>query len=253
MTEKDANKDTGNVGRSARNASADAQSSIVNRQSSIVARKGIYQSFDAAGNVMADERWRIARTVGGGARVDTDTVRIAPFSEPRNESFGLELAPRLAYARLAIHAARDRRESRADFDAGRASICWRIDDASRTRDYDWATDCEIDYNSPLFNMVTLWRHPLAVGESSVLRVVALDHVTFEPSWMRQVYVRLADEQHETRFGLQRLAHYQVDWGGENRLCHFWCDRTGVVFDWQSFAGGGYKLVAVNFPGEISDL
>jgi hypothetical protein len=226
---------------------------IQNPKSKIQNRKGIFQAFDAAGNVTADERWRITRTLGGGVRIDTDTVRIAPFTEPRNESFSLELGSNLAYSRLAIHAARDRRESRADFTADRASICWRINDTSRTRDYDLATDCEIGYNSPLFNMITLWRHPLAVSESSALRVIALDNVTFEPSWLQQSYSNLGVEQHETRFGLLSLVRYQVDWGGTNRLSQFWCDATGVVFDFKFFAGGGFKLVAVNFPGEISDL
>jgi hypothetical protein len=226
---------------------------IENRKSTIQNRKGIYQSFDAAGNVTADERWRIAVTLGGGVRLDTDTARIAPFPEPRNESFSLELAAGLAYARLAVHAAKDRRESRADFEPGRASICWRIDDTSHTRDEQWSNDCEIGYNSPLFNTVALWRHPLAMGESSVLRVARLDDVTFEPAWARQEYQYVADEQHETRFGLLRMAHYQVSGSDGNRLCQFWCDRSGVVFDMQFFAGGGFKLVAVNFPGGISDL
>jgi hypothetical protein len=226
---------------------------IENRKSKIGNRKGIYQSFDAGGNVTADERWRIAQTIGGGVRVDTDTVRIAPFSEPRDEFFGLELRPGFGYARLVIHAARGQRESVVDFEHGPASICWRIDDVSRTHDYDWANDCEIGYNSPLFNVVTLWRHPLAVGEINVLRVLTLDDVSFEPTWKRQVYARLGDEEHETRFGTLRLAHYQVSLDDANRLCQFWCDRTGMVFDLHNAAGGGYKLVAVNFPGEISDL
>ncbi|HEY3342071.1 MAG TPA: putative glycolipid-binding domain-containing protein, partial [Anaerolineae bacterium] len=181
MTELDANMDMDHSTGNANNANA---------HSSIVKRKGIYQTFDAAGDVTADERWRIAGMLGGGARIDTDTVRIAPFAEPRNESFSLELGSQFAYSRLAIHAARDRRESRADFAAGRVSICWRSDDKSKTRDYDLATDCEIGYNSPLFTMVTLWRHALAVGQSSALRVIALDNVTFEPSWQRQVYTYL---------------------------------------------------------------
>ena len=76
---------------------------IENPKSKIQNRKGIYQSFDADGNVTADERWRIAGTLGGGARLDTDTTRIAPFAEPRNESLSLELGAGLAYHRLAIH------------------------------------------------------------------------------------------------------------------------------------------------------
>ena len=77
----------------------------------------------------------------------------------------------------------------------------------------------------------------------------LDSVTFEPEWVRQIYSHVGDEQHDTRFGSLRLAHYTLDFGGDGRyISHFWCDGAGVVFDFVASIGGGFRLVAVNFPG-----
>lgn len=42
-------------------------------------RKGIYQAFDAAGNVTADERWQAIR-VSQGIQIDNETVRIHPLA-----------------------------------------------------------------------------------------------------------------------------------------------------------------------------
>ena len=220
---------------------------IENLKSNIQSRKGIYQAFDEAGNVTGDERWRVAGTLDGGVRIDTDTTRLAPFAEPRGESFGLQLAADLAHRHLVVHALSGRREARADFEPGRASFCWRLDETSRTRDYAWAADCEIGYNSPLFLTAMLWRHPLVVGQSAELRMAQLDRVTFEPAWESLQIDYQADELHETRFGLRDMARYRVGFGARSQPGHLWCDRTGIVFDYAAPAGGGFKLVAVNFP------
>src|SRR5690242_20434815 len=160
---------------------------IENRQSKIVNRKGVYQAFDADGNVTADERWRFMTTLDGGIRVDTETVRIAPFPEPRDESLTFDIGNRLELRRLAIRALGGRREGRVDIAGGHANCCWRTEDVSRTREFAWTNDCEIDYNSPLFNTVTLWRSQLIPGQSRTFEVVFLDSVTFEPEWVRQIY------------------------------------------------------------------
>jgi hypothetical protein len=224
------------------------EGSIQNPKSAIQNRKGIYQAFDAQGNITADERWRFMRTVSGGIRIDNETIRIAPFEEPRNESLTLELGPGLEQRLLAIHALNNRRESRARFMAGQADFCWRLDEHSQTREMSWRADCEIDYNSPLFNMVTLWRVKQRLGQPHAFDVAFLDDVTFEPHWMRQVYTFAGHEPRETRFGVLTLGHYLLDFGGDgNHISHFWCDRDGIVFDFASSFGGGFRLVAVNFP------
>ncbi|MCL4505379.1 MAG: putative glycolipid-binding domain-containing protein [Chloroflexi bacterium] len=211
-------------------------------------RKGIYQSFDAAGSITADERWRWINSLDGAVRIDTETVRIAPDEEPRSEAVSLELSPNLSWRRLVIHALSGKRESRIDFADGRVNLCWRVDEISRTRDYEWTDDCEIDYNSALFNMVILWRNRLAPGQTRNLRVVSLDKVTFEPKRLMQVYTHLGNEQRETPFGRLKLEHIRLDLGGNGeRICHLWCDSSGVVFDYAASNGGGFRLVAVNFP------
>jgi hypothetical protein len=212
-------------------------------------RKGVYQAFDANGNVTADERWQFIRTLDGGIRVDNETARILPFQEPRNESLMFELSSNLELRLLTIRALDNRRESRASFSPERLDICWRLDERSRNRELTWRIDCEIDYNSPLFNMVTLWRSGLLPGRSRAFDAVLLDDVTFEPRWIRQIYTYVGDEQRETRFGNMVLTHYALDFGGDgSQVSHFWCDRGGVVFDFASSYGGGFRLVAVNFPG-----
>ena len=225
---------------------------------SLSGRKGIYQAFDANGNVVADERWRSKAMLGGGLRIDTETVRIAPFVEARNESISFELAPDLTPRRLIINAQSGRRESRIDISPGRADVCWRCDDLSRTREFLWAEDCEIGYNSALFSMVALWRRALAPGESATVRLLRLDDVSFEPLWVQSTVVRLGQERHDTRFGAMDLAHYRVSDSGQaegssHRSCcdssrDWWCDQTGVIFDFVASNGSGYKLVAVNFTG-----
>ncbi|MCL5996687.1 MAG: putative glycolipid-binding domain-containing protein [Chloroflexi bacterium] len=221
---------------------------IQNPQSKIQNRKGVYQAFDADGSVTADERWQFIETLDSGIRIDTDTARIAPFVEPRTESLTFELSPTFALRSLALHAYNNRRESRAGFSDDRANFCWRLDDVSRNREFDWRSDCEIGYNSPLFNMVTLWRSHLQPGQSRTFDVVLIDHVTFEPRWMRQVYTYVGDEQHDTRFGPMPVAHYAVSTvRTRSSDGDFWCDRAGVVFDFMASDGAGFRLVAVNFP------
>ena len=211
-------------------------------------RKGVYQALDANGNVTADERWRLASTRDGGMRIDMETVRIAPFAEPRTESATLELGPQLEWRRLAIHALGDRRESRVDFTTEYAELCWRYDETSRTREYSWTSDCEIDYNSALFNMLTVRRLSLKSGEIRALNVIVLDSVTFEPRWVRQVYGHMGMDERPTRFGVLRLDHFKMDFGGDGvNMCHFWSDQAGVVFDYETSTGSGFRLAGVNFP------
>jgi hypothetical protein len=225
---------------------------IDNRQSKIVNRKGVYQCYDADGLVTGDERWRVAVAVDGSIRIDTDTTRIAPFAEPRGETMTFQLSPQLELRLLAIHALNNRRESRVELAGGSAHACWRQDEVSKTREFAWTGDCEIDYNSALFNMVTLWRtlrrSELVAGQSRAFDVVYLNPVTFEPTLMRQVYRHGGIEQHDTRFGPMNLHHYSLDFGGDGtRISHFWCDAMGVVFDFAASTGGGYRLAGVNFP------
>ena len=212
-------------------------------------RKGIYQAFDAAGNVIADERWRWAYGIDGAIRVDMEITRIAPAAEPRHETISIELGTAMDWRRLVIHALSGRRECRADFEPGRVNVCARLDAHSRTREYAWADDCEIDYNSALFSMVTRWRTHIKTGESHPIRVLRLDAVTFEPGWLNQTLTGMGSENHATPFGEMQLEHFRRDTSisehGEQKQ-HFWCDAAGVVFEYAASAGG-FRLTAVNFP------
>jgi hypothetical protein len=222
---------------------------MINEQPDVshLSRKGIYQAFDAHGDVVADERWRSKDTLDGGVRIDTETVRIAPFVEARNESVSLELAQDLSPRQLIIHALAGRRESRVDIAPGRADVCWRFDDVSRNREFSWTEDCEIGYNSPLFSVATLWRRRPARGTSAQVKILRLDAVSFEPEWLAFIYTNLGEERHDTRFGPMNLTRFRVDHGTESGgSSYFWCDQTSVIFDFVASNGSGYKLVAVNF-------
>ncbi len=210
-------------------------------------RKGIFQTFSGDGNVIADERWRIRPILDRGVRLDTDTVRIAPFIESRSESVAIELNAHLRPRRVSIHALAGRRESRIDLAPPYADVCWRLDDASKTRQFGWAEDCEIGYNSPLFSTVTLWNLHEDQNVPGRRQVLCLDAVTFEPSLAILLYTNLGTEEHETRFGLMKLTHFRIDNHAHTAdTSHFWCDHMGVIFDFVTSSGSGYKLVAVNF-------
>lgn len=214
-----------------------------------LSRKGIYQAFDVHGDVIADERWRVQPMLDGDIRIDMDVARIAPFREPRMETISLQLSSSLDVQQLSIHGLAGRRESRVEVSAGRANVCWRLRDISQTREFAWAEDCEIGYNSALFTMVSLWRSWDIEYSMAERRVLKLDEVSFAPFWTRLQFVNLGSELHETRFGPMKLAHYRLNEGQEDgRFSHFWCDETGVVFELNACDGSAYQLVAVNFKG-----
>ena len=65
--------------------------------------------------------------------------------------------------------------------------------------------------------------------------------------MQQVYIRHADEPHNTRFGQMQLQHYSLDADGNGgRISHFWCDGEGVLYDFKARDNSGFVLTAANF-------
>ncbi len=109
----------------------------------------------------------------------------------------------------------------------------------------WNDELELDWNSPLFNMVTIWRSKLSAGQSRAFDAWWLHPVTFEPKLMRQIYTNTGREMHQTQLGAQALWHYTLDFGGTGAsVSHLWCDDDSVVFDFQS-PEGGYRLMATD--------
>lgn len=208
-------------------------------------RKGIYQAFDKDQNVIADERWQFITLADGSIQIDNETIRLRPFAEPRRDSITLTLDGELNPQLLTIHALKGKRESRISWVDGAALTCWQFDTTTHRREFAFGAQHELDYISPLFNMVTVWRSRLAVGQSRRFEALLLDAVSFEPTWMTQTYAHVAREPHTTVFGELTLEHYTLDFGGKH-ISHFWCDDDGVVFDFRAGAGGGYLLRATNF-------
>ena len=215
----------------------------------MINRKGIYQTFDAAGNVIADERWQAITHADSSRQIDNETVRVGPFAEPRSDSMTMLLDKDLHLIEFTIHGLFGTRESRICVlgekrDA--ATICWRFKGDVHEKCIAWREDIEIDWMTPLLNMATLWRSKLAAGESRAFDCYYLDEVTFKPALMKQTYTRHADEKHNTRFGDMALQHYTLDFGSDGkRISHFWCDDEGVLFDFKAHDGSGFMLTAAN--------
>lgn len=211
-------------------------------------RKGIYLAFDARGNVIADERWQVITLTDGAIQFDNETVRVAPFDEPRSDSATLTLEPDLRLREIAIHGLRGTRESRVCLNAARdqATLCWRFKGDVREKQLAWREDIELDFFSPLFNMATVLRLKLQPGQSHRFDCAYINAVDFKPSMMVQVYSNLGQERHQTRFGEELLWHYRMDFGGDGQhISHFWCDDDGVLLDLKFADGGGFQLSAKN--------
>ncbi len=215
----------------------------------MINRKGIYQTFDPAGNVIADERWQAITHADGSRQIDNETVRVGPFAEPRSDSMTMLLDNEMRLVEFTIHGLFGTRESRicvlgAARDA--ATLCWRLKGDIHEKRIAWHEGIEIDWATPLLNMATVWRSKLAAGERRTFDCCRLDAVSFKPSMLKQTYTRHADEKHETRFGSMMLQHFTMDIGGDGMyLSHFWCDDEGVLFDFKAHDGSSVMLTAAN--------
>jgi len=221
-----------------------------NPSSKIINRKGIYQALDERGNIVADERWQVITLPDGAIQFDNETVRVAPFDEPRSDSATLTLEPNLQLRELAIHGLFGKREGRVCVaaDHTKASLCWRHLGDVKEKVVAWNNSLELDFLSPLSNMATVLRSRLEAGQSRSFTCYNLDPVTFQPTQMIQVYTNMGQEPHHTRFGTEKLWHYTLDFGGDARyFSHFWCDNQGVIFDFASTAGYRFVLTAADVP------
>lgn len=208
-------------------------------------RKGIYQAFDAAGNVIADERWQAIR-LAQGVQIDNETVRIAPFSEPRSDAMTIQLDDQLRLIEFNIHGLFGTRESRICVlgeSRDRATICWRRGAEIHEQPVRWRDDIEILWNTPLCHMVVIWHSRLAPGQARTFDAFLLDAVTFRPSEIQLTCQRHPDAIHRTRFGQKHLQHYQMINGQTHS--QLWCDDDGVIYDYVAADGSGYTLTAVN--------
>ncbi|MFN3704503.1 MAG: hypothetical protein ACK4WM_00680 [Thermoflexales bacterium] len=207
-------------------------------------RKGIYQHLDAAGNVIADERWQIIFTDDGSLiQLDDELVRVAPFAEPRGDSLSLLLNAERQIEELSIHGLHGARVCRVSFpDADRRSavICWQHRMEVHEKSLAWGEDVELDWDSPLLKMVIVYRAHLEVGQSCQRRVWQLDALDFSPTLHTMELRRLANTQRTLGTDTVTLAHYQL---GDAEL---WCDADGVIHELRS-PMRVYRLTATNLP------
>ncbi len=209
-------------------------------------RKGIYNTFDETNAMYCDERWQVATLADGSIQIDNETTRLKPFAEPRSDSVTFMMDASLRPLQWNIHGLYGHREGRISWVEDKVLTCWQHGLTTNRNEYAWKDTDEVDYFSPLFNMVTIRRSSLRKGEQRTFDTLYLDPVTFEPNWMKQTYVNDGIESHTTRLGSLPLHHYRMIIG-ELGTSHMWCDDSGLVFDFVSSSGGNFKLVAVNFP------
>ena len=224
-------------------------------------RKGIYQAYDPSGIVTADERWQLllpdsaldsaSQDASPDAcvwQIESEVTRIAPFADPRIESFSGRLADSGAgpeWQALAVYTRDNAREAGARFEEGAAQFCWRHQRQTWQREFIWRNDCEIGYNSALFSTVAIWRSRLRPGETRVFDAVQLDHTTFEPHLVQWSCSHRGFDSRDTRFGRLCLAGYEMGPAGAGPGSQFWCDGDGIVYDYAAPDGSGFRLVAVN--------
>ncbi len=230
-------------------------------------RKGVYQAFDAAGNVMSDERWQMSLpddpSAGNGVwQIESEVTRIAPFPHPRIESLAAQLVGArpgpdgsldfgpIAWQTFSIHTRDGTIEAGVGFEIdqageGCARFCWRRHRQHWQRHYVWKTDCEIGYNSALFRAAAMWRRGLRPGESRIITMIDIDAVTLEPQVAQQIWSHRGFETLDTPFGCLSLAHYEFGPAGTVARGRLWCDEDGVVYDYATADGSGFRLAAIN--------
>jgi hypothetical protein len=203
-------------------------------------RKGIYQAFAPDGAVLSDERWQAVRLPDGSIHVENETVRVAPFDEPRSDSVTYVLDATLRLLDFSIHGLYGARESRVCVlgeARDTATVCWRHKGHVREQRMSFDERIELDWQSPLFSMITVWRSALAAGESRAFDCWALDPVSFEPAIRAYRLSNEGLESIDTRFGALRLWRYMLDTGATSAGRVFWCDDDGVVHLLKGDSGG----------------
>jgi hypothetical protein len=210
-----------------------------------LSRKGVYQAFARDGAVLSDERWQAVRLPDGSIHVENETVRVAPFDEPRSDSVTYMLDAQLRLLDFTIHGLFGARESRVCVlgearDA--ATICWRHKGDVHEQRVAFDERIELDWQSPLFGMVMVWRSSLAAGKSRTFDCWVLDPVSFAPVSRRYTLHNAGQETFDTRFGALRLWRYLLHTGLPSGERTFWCDDGGVLYQLNSDTGG-YVLTA----------
>lgn len=222
-------------------------------------RKGIYQAFDTAGNVVSDERWQILLPDDPSAddgvwQIESEITRMAPFPHPRIESLVAQLvgarSSSMDWQALSIHTRDGTIEAGVRFErdpagAGCARFCWRRHQHSGQRQYAWKSGCEISYNSPLFGAVAVWRSRLRPGESRIVTMIDIDAVTLEPQPAQQIWSHCGFQTLDTLLGRLTLARYEFGPLEAMTRGRLWCDEDGVVYDYAATNGGGFRLAAIS--------
>ncbi len=207
-------------------------------------RKGIYQHLDAAGNVIADERWQMIFDDDGTLKqIDNETARVAPFDEPRGDSLMLLLDAARRIVELSIYGLYGARVCRVCVvgeERRQATLCWQHRGEVHERHVAWREDIELDWDTPLLKTATIHRAQLEIGQSCERAMWQLAPVDFRPTLRALELRRLRDVRRLTRFGEMTLAHYQFN------DAELWCDADGVIYEYRS-PERTYVLTATNLP------
>lgn len=207
-------------------------------------RKGIYQEFDARGDVRTDERWQVVTLPDGSLYVENETVRMRPSPEPRSDTVTYVLDAQLRLVEFSIHGLLGKRESRVcvlGADRAAATLCWRHLGAVHEMRIAWHERIEFEYASPLLTMVSFLRAGLAPGAADERPLWRLDPLTFEPRAAALTLRNHGRERRRTPFGELFLTRCERSIDGVADA--FWCDDDGVIHEMRFAHGGGYRLTA----------
>lgn len=196
--------------------------------------EGVYEIFAEDGRtVIGTESWKLHATAHGISGKSLIQLS-APAPQTRHMRFSLTHGWRWTDLSIRIEGGP---QLMLGFDGGKATGHFRGASGLRQIEEPWQPWYEIDYNSPLFNAITIARMGLATGESERLRVYYLDNDTLLPTWMEQIYTR-AEHVPSPAFPRQPLIHYILDFGATGEtLSHMWVDSQPVLWHFR----GAFKL------------
>lgn len=184
------------------------------------------------------ERW--ALNGGEGEIVYRAQIETSePF--PHREAIEFVLSP--TWQPLVLRLSAEQGRSEATYEGRAVEGRWEIEivdekGVTTNHGFPYDTHTELDYLSPIFNIVTFHRLRLSPGRSRKIQVIYMDPVVFTPHWVNQRYTRLDDEPIHIQAGKYQARHYRyrnLDSGWESDM---WTDEQEIVLRYRRL----YELV-----------
>lgn len=187
------------------------------------------------------ETWQLAR-MAHGAVLTSKAEILQP--QPMTWSFDYTVTQNWVPAQFSIHLTVDGKTIASDQRIQAAQYVARTKPAgqeSNDQTVDFDSKSQLDYDSPLFTVVTLFRLNLQVGQTAEVDAVRIAIPELEPRRVKLKYVCVAEESIEIPAGKFSAWHYTVGTDGESAESHFWADRNGIVLQYRYGNGDETKI------------